>query len=163
MSLGGGGWSSNESQSGPWAGAQKKLIDLYNQAQTQGKKPLEYYSDSTVAPESQYTQQWRQGVADRQGAGSPALQAAQDYTTQAARGDFLQENASRDAAWQTAARSAQIPLREGVPGPSERQILRIDQFKHMSWSPAATAWRSNSRSTPSSDRFSICPKTAKQR
>src|SRR5690606_30886149 len=32
-----------------------------------------------------------------------------------------------------AARSAQIPLRPGVTGPKEAQILKIDAFKHMDW------------------------------
>jgi iron(III) transport system substrate-binding protein len=38
-----------------------------------------------------------------------------------------------------AARSAQIPLREGVPGPKEASILTVGKFKHMRWDPAATA------------------------
>jgi iron(III) transport system substrate-binding protein len=38
-----------------------------------------------------------------------------------------------------AGKSAQIPLRPGVPGPSERSILRIDGFAAMAWDPAAVA------------------------
>ncbi|MCA8957086.1 MAG: extracellular solute-binding protein [Planctomycetes bacterium] len=38
-----------------------------------------------------------------------------------------------------AARSAQIPLRADVTGPSEAQILRIGAFRQMAWEPQATA------------------------
>ncbi|MCA8971464.1 MAG: extracellular solute-binding protein [Planctomycetes bacterium] len=37
------------------------------------------------------------------------------------------------------AKSAQIPLRSEVQGPSEKQILKIGQFKEMPWDPAQTA------------------------
>lgn len=37
-----------------------------------------------------------------------------------------------------AAKSAQIPLRKGVPKPKAKQILAIDAFRHMAWDPAAT-------------------------
>lgn len=38
-----------------------------------------------------------------------------------------------------AARSAQIPLRMSVPGPSERSILRSSEFRAMLWEPAVVA------------------------
>jgi iron(III) transport system substrate-binding protein len=38
-----------------------------------------------------------------------------------------------------AAPSAQIPLRAGVPGPKEPQILTVDKFKAMAWDPVRTA------------------------
>ncbi|MFG0318224.1 MAG: extracellular solute-binding protein [Planctomycetota bacterium JB042] len=38
-----------------------------------------------------------------------------------------------------ASRSAQIPLRAGVAGPAEEQILEIGAFKEMEWDVAATA------------------------
>lgn len=38
-----------------------------------------------------------------------------------------------------AAKSAQIPLRDGVPGPTERQILPLGAFREMDWDPAVTA------------------------
>jgi iron(III) transport system substrate-binding protein len=38
-----------------------------------------------------------------------------------------------------AARSAQIPLRPSVPGPTEASILKIGAFRGMSWDPAKTA------------------------
>lgn len=38
-----------------------------------------------------------------------------------------------------AAKSAQIPLRAGVPGPEDEQILGVGEFRAMSWDVAATA------------------------
>jgi len=38
-----------------------------------------------------------------------------------------------------AAKSAQIPLRASVPGPTVPQILKIGQFRPMQWDPAVTA------------------------
>jgi iron(III) transport system substrate-binding protein len=40
-----------------------------------------------------------------------------------------------------AAASAQIPLRPGVPGPKEPQVLTVDRFKAMAWDPVGTASR----------------------
>ena len=40
-----------------------------------------------------------------------------------------------------AAASAQIPLRPGVPGPKEAQVLTVDKFKAMAWDPVRTASR----------------------
>ena len=45
----------------------------------------------------------------------------------------------RVAALLAASKSAQIPLRESVTGPSAPQILKVGEFRQMRWDPAATA------------------------
>lgn len=52
-----------------------------------------------------------------------------------------------------ASRSAQIPLRPGVPGPPEPQILRIGEFRPMAWNPEETAARLEESSQLFQERF----------
>jgi iron(III) transport system substrate-binding protein len=54
-----------------------------------------------------------------------------------------------------AAKSAQIPLRPGVPGPAEKSILRIGAFRAMRWDPERTASTLASSAEQFAQRFGM--------
>jgi len=94
----GGGQNTTVTKSDPWAGQQPYLKTGFEQAQQQlNSSTPEYYQDSTVAPQSETTQQAMQLQAQRALSGSPVTDSAQNLATNTMNGNYLNSNPYLDA------------------------------------------------------------------
>lgn len=79
-------------KSDPWSGIQPGLLQAANQAQNlynTGALNFQYYPGQTVAPQSQYTQQATNMLANRAMNGSPLVNSAQNQLQSTINGDYL--------------------------------------------------------------------------
>lgn len=91
-----GSGQASSSWSKPWKAQQPYLKSTYEKTSRLGDVPLEYYPESTVAPESEATLAGRAGIEQRAGMGSDLLPASQEYARSLLRGDYLEGNPHRE-------------------------------------------------------------------
>jgi len=102
MGSGGSSSGSSQSTSDPWKGQQEYLKDIYKRAQAQSNEELDYYPDSTVAGESEWTGDYRSQVAQMAGEGSSLIGGAQQHNADLVGGKYLNNNPHREEAFNAA-------------------------------------------------------------
>jgi hypothetical protein len=107
--MGGGGGGQQPQQTSsvtsfkPWKQQKPYLTDLYRRAGDISRTPLEYYPNSTVAPQDQALTGAQDAAEARARSGNPLLAQSQDYTGRVLGGEFLDSNPYLDATYDRAA------------------------------------------------------------
>lgn len=89
---GGGGTTTQTTDTSPWKPAQPYIMDVYSQAQQQANTPQQFYPGQTYANLSDPTMQTLRDITAQAGQGHPLVDTAANYATQAAAGSYLGQN-----------------------------------------------------------------------